>query len=155
MFDDHIDAGERLPVERIDLESLVLARNDIHPDGDWWFDPRTGTSLYFGIDDDDDLPALVEGVHVLIPTQPQPETDIDDFIAGVADETIAAELFAAYHRRGGRKRFGERVARSPVAEDWQRFMLARESVRAIDWLLERGLVEIGSAQRFRSFLAPS
>lgn len=143
--------GDRLDIDDVDLESLVLARNDAHPDGDWWFDPRTGESLYFGVDDDEDLAQLVRGVHVLIPREPQPREDIDDFLA--SDELAAlgpdvvVRLLEAYRGRGGLRRFREVVGRTPAAEAWGRFMLAREGGRAIDWLLERDLVEAGSARR--------
>lgn len=135
----------RLALDDIDLESLVLARNDVHPDGDWWFDPRTGTSLYYGVDDDTDLPSLVDGVHVLIPSEPQPRSDVDDFFAaadelGVDDDT-AADLYRAYRGRGGLRRFRDRVTTSPAAAAWTRFTMARETERAVAWLVERGLVE--------------
>lgn len=145
--------GGSLHIDDIDLESLVLARNDSHLDGDWWFDPRTGEVLYHGVDDDTDLPALVAGVHVVVPRQPQPETDIVDFIDSLEDEGAAAELYEAYHRRGGRKRFADRVTRTSVGEHWTNFAMARESVRAIDWLIDRGLVDHESAARRRSVLA--
>ncbi len=136
-----------LTVDDVDLESLVLARNDGHPDGDWWFDLRSGSSLYHGIDDDSDLPALVEGVHVLIPYEPQPRSDVDDFFGvaealGVADVTIA-DLYRSYRGKGGLRRFRERVMSSPAAEAWSRFAVERESGRAIAWLHERGLVADG------------
>lgn len=149
-----------LPADEIDLESLVLARNDTHPDGDWWFDPRSGASLYFGLDDDADLPALVEGVHVLIPREPQPDTDVDDFLTLLADDPavddgVTVDLYQSFHRRGGSKRFREKVARTAVAERWQRFTIERETVRALDWLLERDLVEPASAQALRRGLTGS
>lgn len=142
---------ERLTLADVDLESLVLARNDVHPDGDWWFDPRTGTSLYYGVDDDTDLPALVEGVHVLVPSDPQPRSDVDDFFAmadelGVQDEVIA-DLYAAYRGKGGLRRFRDRVTRSDAAEAWTRFTMERETRRAIDWLVERGLVAVPQEER--------
>lgn len=128
----------------VDLESLVLARNDGHPDGDWWFDPRTGETLYYGIDDDADLPALIEGVHVLVPRDPQPRSDVDDFFAGAeelgVDDAVVADLYRAYRGKGGLRRFRERVAASAAAEAWQEFTLERESARALSWLRERGLV---------------
>ena len=138
------DRPDPLPLTEVDLESLVLARNDGHPDGDWWFDPRSGTSLYHGLDDDSDLPALVEGVHVLIPYEPQPRSDIDDFFAvsdelGVDDETIA-DLYGTYRGKGGVRRFRERVGATAAAEAWSRFAFDREAARAIAWLRERGLV---------------
>lgn len=147
-----------LAVDAVDLESLVLARNDTHPDGDWWFDPRSGESLYFGIDEVDDLPALIEGVHVLIPGEPQPDTDIDDFLTLLADDdsvddAVTVDLYQSFHRRGGSKRFRERVVRSPVVARWQRFTIDRETVRALDWLLERDLVEPSSADALRAELA--
>jgi hypothetical protein len=136
---------DHLALADVDLESLVLARNDVHPDGDWWFDPRTGTSLYYGVDDDSDLPALVDGVHVLIPNEPQPRSDVDDFFAaaedlGVDDET-AAELYGAYKGKGGLRRFRDRVTTSPAADAWTRFTMERETERAVAWLAERELVD--------------
>lgn len=144
--------GQLLPVEAIDLESLVLARNDTHPDGDWWFDPRSGESLYLGLDDDADLPALVAGVHVVIPTAPQPPSDVEDFLAAVDDEETAVRLAGVFRRRGGLRRFRDEVARSPLADRWQDFTMRRESLRAIDWLLERDLVDPASARRVRDEL---
>lgn len=141
-----------LPIDAVDLESLVLARNDTHPDGDWWFDPRSGESLYLGIDDDTDVPALVRGVHVLVPREPQPATDVDDFIAGLDDEAEAARFYGAFHRKGGFRRFRDLVAGGPYAEEWQRFTIRREAVRAIDWLLDRGLVDAASARARREAL---
>ena len=138
------DDAELLPLAEVDLESLVLARNDGHPDGDWWFDPRSGSSLYHGLDDDSDLPALVEGVHVLIPYDPQPRSYIDEFFTvveelGVDDDTIA-ELYGAYRGKGGLRRFRERVGSTAASEVWSRFAFDREAERAIAWLRERGLV---------------
>lgn len=150
---------DRLDIAEVDLQSLILARNDAHPDGDWWFDPRTGESLYFGVDDDEDLAQLVRGVHVLIPRQPQPREDVDDFL--VSDELVATgeavvvRLVAASRGRGGLRRFREVVQRTPAADAWARFALAREGGRAIDWLLERGLVEEASARRRRDELRGS
>lgn len=129
-----------LDVADVDVESLILARNDGHPDGDWWFDPRTGESLYYGVDDDTDLPALIEGVHVLIPDEPQPATDIEDFLDIIVDEEAALELYRAFHRKGGQKRFRELVDRTAVGEQWRAFMLEREGARALSWLRARGLV---------------
>lgn len=133
-----------LRLEDVDLESLVLARNDGHPDGDWWFDPRSGTSLYHGLDDDSDVPALVEGVHVLIPYEPQPRSDIDEFFAvagdlGVDDATVA-DLYRSYRGKGGVRRFRERVGDTAAAETWSRYAFDREVERAISWLRSRGLV---------------
>jgi hypothetical protein len=138
------DRPEPLTVDAVDLESLVLARNDGHPERDWWFDPRTGASLYHGLADDSDLPELVEGVHVHIPYDPQPRSDVDDFFTsapelGVDDATLA-HLYETYRGKGGFRRFRDRVASSPAAEAWRRFTLEREKVRAVAWLESRGLV---------------
>jgi GNAT superfamily N-acetyltransferase len=142
---------DRLDIDDVDLESLILARNDAHPDGDWWFDPRTGDTLYLGVDDDEDLDRLVRGVHVLIPREPQPREDIDDFLASdelaAVGSDVVVRLLEAYRGRGGLRRFREVVPRTPAAEAWGRFMLAREGARAIDWLIDRGLVEDAPGRR--------
>jgi len=146
-----------LPVDEVDLTSLVLARNDTHPDGDWWFDPRTGECLYHGVDDDADLPALVAGVHVVVPRDPQPAGDVDDFLVSEEAEDVPPETLARLvgtrRGRGGLRRFREVVPRTDAADAWARFTLRRESVRAIDWLLERGLVDPRSARARRDELA--
>ena len=134
-----------LPIESVDLQGLILARNDVHPAGDWWYDPRTGRSLYYGVDDDEDLPDLVEGVHVLIPEAPQPRDDVEHFFdvaadRGVPDEVVV-DLWDAFRRKGGLKRFREIVGRTPAGPVWADLTLRRESVRALGWLLERGLVD--------------
>ncbi len=134
-----------LPIDEIDLASLILARNDTHPAGDWWYDPRTGRSLYYGLDDDRDLPELIEGVHVLVPREPQPRSDVEDFFE-VADQLGAPEedvvrLWDAFRGKGGLRRFRELVARTGAAEAWSAFTYQREADRAIDWLLDRGLVD--------------
>ena len=147
---------EPLHIDDIDLESLILARNDAHPDGDWWFDPGTGASLYYGVDDDTDLPELVTGVHVLVPHEPQPREDVEDFLGSDELAAVGADvvvrLLDAYRGKGALRRFREVVPRTPAADAWARFTLRRESVRAIDWLLERGLVDVGSARRRRAEL---
>lgn len=151
--------ADRLDIDDVDLESLVLARNDAHPDGDWWFDLRTGDSLYLGIDDDQDLPQLVDGAHVLIPRQPQPREDIDEFLASdelaAVGDDVVVRLLEAYRGRGGLRRFRDVVPRTPASEAWGRFMLSREGVRAIDWLLARDLVDEASARRRRDELVGS
>lgn len=151
--------ADHLDIDAVDLESLILARNDAHPDGDWWFDPRSGESLYLGVDDDEDLPRLAEGVHVLIPREPQPREDIDDFLASdelaAVGEDVVVRLLEAYRGRGGLRRFRDVVGRTPAAEVWGRFMLAREGARALDWLVQRGLVDPAAADRRRRDLEGS
>lgn len=152
-----MDLDAPLSVDDVDLTSLVLARNDAHPDGDWWFDPRSGECLYLGVDDDADLSALVSGVHVVVPREPQPAGDVDDFLVSPEAEELDGEVLArlvdARRGKGGLRRFREVVPRTEAADAWGRFTLRRESVRAIDWLLERGLVDPASARRRRAELS--
>jgi hypothetical protein len=149
--------GDPLHVDEVDLESLVLARNDAHPDGDWWFDPRTGACLYHGLDDDSDLPALVQGVHVLVPRDPQPRGDVEDFFgspeAADLDGDVVERLDRARRGKGGLRRFREVVPRTTAADAWSRFTVRRESIRALDWLLQRGLVDEASGRRRREELS--
>ncbi len=143
--------NRHLTVDEIDLEGLILARNDGHPAGDWWFDPRTGRTLYHGLDDDSDLHELVEGVHVLVPHEPQPQTDVDDFFElaealGVAEEDVV-RLWDAYRRKGGLRRFREVVGRTGAAVAWADLTYRREVARAISWLRSRDLVDADDADR--------
>lgn len=147
-----MDERARLRVEDIDLPGLIVARNDDHPAGDWWFDPRSGESLYYGVDDDEDLPALIDGVHVLVPTAVQPRTDVDDFFAvadelGVDDATVM-DLYHRYRGKGGLRRFRDRVSASPAAEAWAAFTLRREAIRALAWLVERDVIDQAEVDRW-------
>lgn len=150
---------DRLDIDDVDLESLILARNDSHPDGDWWFDTRSGESHYLGVDDDADVPQLVRGVHVLIPRAAQPREDLDDFLASdelaAVGEDVVLRLLDAYRGRGGARRVREVVLRTPAAGLWGRFVLAREGARAIDWLVARGLVDEAAGRRRQQELAGS
>ena len=141
------------PIDPVDLTTLVLARNDSHPDGVWWYDPRSGECLYLGVDDDADLQALVRGQHVVVPREPQPAGDVDAFFespeAAGLDDDVLGRLADARRGRGGLRRFREVVPRTPAADAWTTFTVRRESARAIDWLLARGLVEGESARRRR------
>lgn len=133
-----------LRVDEVDLESLIVARNDGHPDGDWWFDPASGECLYLGVDDELDVDALRLGDHVLVTTEPQPRADIDAFfrvadLLGVADEAVM-DLYERYRGRGGARRFRERVGESEAGPAWRTFVLEREAVRAVRWLVDEGLV---------------
>lgn len=138
----------------IDVASLILARNDTHPDGDWWYDPDTGTCLYYGIDDDADLPALRAGHHVVVPTEPQPVEDIEEFLSladrlGVDDATIM-DLFQRSRGKGGLRRFRDRVGTTAAADAWAQFVLAREGERALRWLAERDLVDPSLVDTWRA-----
>lgn len=143
--------GGPLHIDDVDLESLILARNDVHPEGDWWFDPGSGACLYHGLDDDGDVPALIGGEHVLVPRDPQPRGDIEDFLvseeADGFDDDVLARLDGARRGKGGLRRFREVVQRTPAADAWSRFTVRRESARAIAWLLDRGLVDERSARQ--------
>lgn len=143
----------RVPLERIDLDGVVLARNDVHPDGDWWLDLSTGDVLYLGADDDEDRDALARGAHVLVPTAPQPATDVDDFFLAHGDDLdddTAARLYQAFRRKGGFRRFRELVVDSPAAPAWAAFTRTRETARAVAWLGERGVLADGPAPDWHS-----
>lgn len=152
-----LDAGP-IDAAQVDLTALILARNDSHPDGDWWYDPATGESLYLGLDDDEDLPALASGDHVLVPRAAQPASDVHAFLvsdeAAELDEDVLVDLARLVRGKGGARRFRERIGDSPAVDAWTRFTWRAEGRRALKWLVERKLVDPASARRVADELGP-
>jgi hypothetical protein len=137
------DSSPALTLADVDLDDVVLARNDGHPESTWWFDPATGQCLYFGPEDDTDRPALRSGDGLrLIDHDPQPVTDGDEFLTMLAqdDGPTAAALHRVLHGRRGWRRFREAVVRSDAVDAWQQFAIDRERSRSVAWLVDAGLI---------------
>ncbi len=77
--------------------------------------------------------------------------DMADFVAVVPDRRAAERLDRAITGKGAFRRFKDTLFELPELRDtWFRFADARATRRALDWLLDAGLVDPDVAERARA-----
>jgi hypothetical protein len=141
-----------LDLSTVDLGMLVMALEDHSHDGSWWIDAQTGEVWYWRNDEDDDAafdPVERDDVR---PIDPLPSHegygDMEDFIARVGDRRAADLLDRAIAGRGAFRRFKDTLCEFPeLRERWFRFSDARMQRRAIEFLVDEGLVDQAEARR--------
>jgi hypothetical protein len=140
-----------LDPEQVDLADLALALEDNSREHSWWFDPATGRLEPHFLDDLGEV-ALDEGQAArLIAVEPLPPAvgydDMQDFVAFVREPGMRQALESALAGRGAFRRFKDSLLEHPeLRRAWFDFHDARGERRAIEWLLDRGLVEQASAE---------
>lgn len=78
--------------------------------------------------------------------------DMVDFAQGISDPTASRRLSASLQGKGAFRRFKNEVYghHPELISVWQAMRDARARVRAVQWLVDEGLVEDEAAQRFMS-----
>jgi hypothetical protein len=136
-----------LDLDRVDLRSLCEALEDHSDETSWWLDPRTGevephstSSL-----DDDDLAGDPEerGLVWVDPVASgESYRDLEDFVACVRDPRAHDLLERAITGRGAFRRFKDTLFEFPdLRAAWFAFHDRQMECRAIDWLLDHGLID--------------
>ena len=139
-----------LDPEQVDLADLALALEDNSREHSWWFDPATGRLEPHFADDFGEV-ALDEGQAArLIAVEPLPPAvgygDMQDFVTHVREPRTREALERALAGRGAFRRFKDSLLEyAELRRAWFDFHDARGERRAIEWLLDRGLVEPASA----------
>jgi predicted nucleotidyltransferase len=143
-----------LDLSGIDLRSLATALEDHSYDTRWYLDPATGSvemrseySEYPG-DPEQDEEALDELDWIPIHPEDSREgyRDMEDFIARVREPRARDLLDRAISGRGAFRRFKDTLFEFPdVREAWFAFHDRRTQRRAVEWLLDQGLVDEGQA----------
>jgi hypothetical protein len=140
-----------LDPERVDLGDLALALEDHSEEHSWWLDPATGTV-------EPHFAGEVEGLHFpdsdgrrLLLVEPLPPAvgygDMADFVACVREPRTRDLLERAIAGRGAFRRFKDALLDYPeLRTAWFAFHDARGERRAIEWLLERELVDPQAAE---------
>ena len=136
-----------LDLEQVDLPDLALALEDHSRDHKWWLDPRTGVvepRFEARVGDEDATAGLVS-------IEPMPTAvgyaDMEDFVARVRDPRAHHLLERAITGRGAFRRFKDALLEYPeLRRAWFAFHDVRGERRAIQWLLERGLVDPAAAE---------
>jgi Uncharacterised protein family (UPF0158) len=136
-----------LALEQVDLADLALALEDHSDEHSWWFDPATGAVEPRFTGDPGDPPGVE-----LIQVEPLPSSvgygDMEDFAALVREPRTRDLLERAIAGRGAFRRFKDALLDYPdLRRAWFAFHDARGERRAIDWLLQRDLVDRATAER--------
>jgi hypothetical protein len=131
---------------------LAMALEDHSSEGGWWIDAGTGEIWYWRDFEDDDRefdPAERADARRIDPL-PSREgyRDMEDFIARVPDRRPADLLERAIAGRGAFRRFKDALFEFPeLQKAWFRFSDVRMQRRAIDFLVDEGLVDEADARR--------
>jgi Uncharacterised protein family (UPF0158)/Nucleotidyltransferase domain len=140
-----------LDLSTVDLGMLAMALEDHSTEGSWWIDAETGEVWYHGLDHDGPEfdPAERDDARRIDPL-PSREGygDMEDFIARVRDRLAADLLERAIAGRGAFRRFKDTLFEFPeLREAWFRFSDVRMHRRAIEFLIDEGLVDEVEARR--------
>ncbi len=147
---EHLDLGA------VDIDELAQALQDQESYEHWWtFDPQTG-EIGFGLEDmgDDEEEDDEDSDRELLRIYPYPThvwyRDMVDFAEGLSDERAARRLFRALDGRGAFRHFKNELYEEypELVSVWQAFRTTRAHRRAVEWLLDEGLINEAVAERF-------
>ncbi|TCK27688.1 UPF0158 family protein [Pseudonocardia endophytica] len=129
---------------QVDLGALAHALDDRTPGIRWFIDPKRGEVGSFS---HGDQPA--DGwIAIDSTTTRDGYRDMSDFTAAVQHRRAAELLDRAIDGRGAFRRFKNALFEFPeVRDQWYRFRDARSRRRALDWLVDNGLITAEAAER--------
>lgn len=136
-----------LELSAVDLDALTEALEDHSHMVQWFIDPATGGVIPWMEDGDEPCPDE-QGARCIDPI-PSAEAyrDMQDFVARVPDRRAADLLSRAVEGRGAFRRFKDTLFEFPELRDtWFEFHDVRMRRRAIEWLVDCGLVEDSAAR---------
>ena len=145
-----------LDLGAIDVEEIATALADqTDCEHRWLFDPQTGQVAFWTSDTsiDGENPVEIDELD-LIPIDPIPSyvwyLDMADFAAGVTDGAAGRRLANALQGRGAFRRFKVQLYEHLPAliAPWHDFRDVRAQRRAVDWLLDQGLLDQNAAEKF-------
>jgi len=136
-----------LDLTAVDLDALAEAMED-HSDFVRWFVDRTsGEVLAWSDDMDGPHPEEVGAVYVSPLRSHEAYEDLRDFVAQVPERRVRDLLSRAIEGRGAFRRFKDTLFEFPeLRESWFAFHDTRMRRRAIEWLVDAGLVESSAAE---------
>lgn len=145
-----------LDLTSLDLDEIATSLSDqTDYDRRWLIDPRTGEIVYWTSDTgiDGENPVELDGLD-LVAIDPLPSyvwyQDMADFAAQLTDETASRRLERAIRGRGAFRHFRDELHEEhpDLVQVWQTFRDARAARRAVEWLLDEGLISSDAASEF-------
>jgi Uncharacterised protein family (UPF0158) len=140
-----------LDPEQVDLADLALALEDHSEEHSWWLDTATGEVEPHFSGEPETAQFVESDGRRLILVDPLPTAigygDMEDFVACVREPRTRDLLERAIAGRGAFRRFKDALLDYPeLRQAWFGFHDARGERRAIEWLLERELVDPDAAE---------
>ena len=141
----------------IDVEEIATALADqTDYEHRWLIDPATGEVVFWTSDTgiDGENPVELDELELIV-IDPLPSyvwyQDMVDFADGISDRATGRRLSDSLQGRGVFRRFkNELFQHHPeLISAWHAMRDARARVRAVDWLVDEGLIEEVAAQRFK------
>jgi hypothetical protein len=145
-----------LDLTRLDVDEIATALSDQTDDEHrWLIDPRSGQIVFWTADTgiDGENPIDLDELD-LIPIDPLPSyvwyQDMADFAEGLSDESAGRRLERAIRGRGAFRRFKDELYEEypEFVEVWHACRDARAKCRAVEWLLDQGLIGDDATHRF-------
>lgn len=145
-----------LDLNRIDVEDIATALADqTDYEHRWLIDPRTGQVAFWTSDTgiDGEKPVVIDELD-LIPIDPLPSyvwfQDLADFADGVSDRAAGRQLTQSLQGRGAFRRFKNQLYQHhpELISAWHALRDVRAQRRAVEWLLDQGLIDNSAAKQF-------
>lgn len=145
-----------LDLGAIDVEEIATALSDqTDYDHRWLIDPRTGQVVYWASDTgiDGENPVEIDELDLIL-IDPLPSyvwyQDMADFADGISDRAAGRLLSQSLQGKGAFRRFKNQVyeLHPELISAWHALRDARARLRAVEWLVDQGLIDEGAAQRF-------
>ncbi len=140
----------------IDVEEIATALADqTDYEHRWLVDPGTGQVAFWTSDTglDGENPVEIDELD-LIPIDPLPSyvwyQDMADFADGISDNAAGRQLAQSLQGRGAFRRFKNQVYEHhpELISAWHALRDVRAQRRAVEWLLDQGLIDDSVAQQF-------
>ena len=149
---DHVCVRrEQAPIDRVDLDMLVEALDDLGGSWEWYFDPKSGNSVpdVDAIEVGEDAATDVEGMIFIEPRGSRDAyNDMVRFAEAVADRSTQRRLFRALDGKGAFRRFRDEVwSNESLVPLWRQFETLGGERRALQWLELEELVSVDELQR--------
>jgi hypothetical protein len=148
-----------LALGEVDLDEIAQALADqTDYDHRWMLDPATGELHIWTSDTGLDGQNPMDGDELeetdLLPVDPLPSyvwhEDMADFAERLSDEQASRRLARAIRGRGAFRRFKDELYEEypDLVSVWHAFRDVRARCRAVEWLLDRELIDIAEAERY-------
>ena len=140
----------------IDVEEIATALADqTDYEHRWLIDPRTGQVAFWTSDTgiDGENPVEIDELDLIL-IDPLPSyvwfQDMADFAGGISDSAAGQQLTQSLQGRGAFRRFkNELYEHHPeLISAWHALRDVRSQCRAVEWLLDQGLIDDRAAQHF-------
>ena len=140
----------------IDVEEIATALADqTDYEHRWLIDPRTGQVAFWTSDTgiDGENPVEIDELDLIV-IVPLPSSvwfqDMADFADGISDGVARRQLTQSLQGRGAFRRFKNQIydRHHELISAWHSLRDVRAQRRAVEWLLDQGLIDDSAAQQF-------